>query len=375
MKKISAFFLFCLIFVPHAYAATCNLGYYNQGDECIECEPGYFCAAGVRTACADATNNLYPYSDTGAYDAVWCYLETVPGKYVGASHGGLVDCGAGAYCPGNVRVYYGLPDGYRMTKYTTINNLAHSTNLPEVYNGVNTGIMFKESDAIDFAFSMTDDADPRIVFVAGYGINNGLAMAYIAAQSENMYQLNLNGSLYPVLSRQQIGDGKFRSVRFDFSNDLSLPIYFGSWTDWFWSRTINWYGFKISKSGTVLQNLIPCVRESDGLAGFYDTVGGAFHANHEFGGLPFTAGDVADSFTCPVGMYYAGRGVCRPTHIINFGDYRLYLNNAQRTHPSLAVQIGDATFYGDMAPGRDRGHLRTEYNGAIYSIYNMDLIN
>ncbi len=88
--RLKFILLFCLIFMSHGYAATCNLGYYNQGDRCIECEPGYFCASGVRTACADATNNLYPHSDAGAYDAVWCYLETVPGKYVGVWRGWLL---------------------------------------------------------------------------------------------------------------------------------------------------------------------------------------------------------------------------------------------------------------------------------------------
>ncbi len=111
------------------------------------------------------------------------------------------------------------------------------------------------------------------------------------------------------------------------------------------------------------------------MAGFYDIVGGMFYTNHEFGGLPFTAGSMADGYTCPSGMYYAGRGACRQTHIIHFGDYKLYLHSVKRTHPSFAVQIGDNVFYGDMAPGRKHGHLRTEYNGAVYSIYNMDIDN
>ncbi len=368
--------LFCLIFVPRAYATTCNLGYYNQGDDCIECEPGYFCASGVRTACADATNNLYPYSDAGAYDMAWCYLETVPGKYVDAYRGGLVDCKVGDYCPGNVRVYYGLPDGYKMTKYTTINNLANSYELGDVFNGVNTGITFQDSDAIDFAFSTTDNnPDLRILFIAGYSFISD--EAYIGSQGGGiMYPTSdLHMTLFPVYNRAEIGDGTFNSVRAEYSNSVPEQIYFGSWIDKYWSRTINWYGFKISKSGTVLQNLIPCVRASDNVAGFYDVQGGTFYTNHESGGIPFTAGNVADNYTCPVGMYYAGRGACRPAPIMRFGDYKLYLNNTQRTHPSLAVQIGDTVFYGDMAPGRDRGHLRTEYNGAVYSIYNMDFDN
>jgi len=395
--RLSFVLWFLLMFMTPAYSITCNLGYYNKDDGCVKCEPGYFCASGIRTACADATNNLYPYSDAGAYDVVWCYLVATPGKYVGTYRGGLTDCDTTGYCPGNIRVYYGLPDGYRMTKYTTINNSPTGDKLGDVFNGVNTGIEYKESDAIDFAFSTTDNSDPRILFFAGYDEPQVLTMAYVASSGENMFaQTELKGSLFPVLSREQIGNGEFRSVHVDFSNDLSQSVYFGSWADKFWSRTINWYGFKILKSGRALQNLIPAVRESDDTAGFYDVIGGTFYTNHEFGGIPFTPGDATDVYACPDGMYYAGRGICRncPTglripdvyinksqsmadcgRVMRFGGYSLYLRGAQRTHPSLAVGFGDNVLYGDMIPGREHGHLRVEYNGVVYSVVNMDADN
>lgn len=387
--------LFCLICVSRAYAMTCNLGYYNQGDECIECEPGYFCASGVRTKCADATNNLYPYSDARAYDVVWCYLVTEPGTYVNAWRGGLVDCDSGDYCPGNLRVYYGLPDGYRMTKYTTINNRGDSDELGDVFNGVNTGIDFKETDAIDFAFSTTDNTDERILFVSAR-TSYRLSWTYIASKGADMFANEFdNSTLFPVLSREQIGGGEFQSVHVDYSSNVSNPIYFGSWSDKYWSRNINWYGFKILKSGLVLQNLIPCRRESDGVSGFYDMIGGNFYTNHEFGAVPFTSGDTANVYACPNGLYYAGRGICRscptglriPEYIVSsqsvadcgrvmrFGDYKLYLRSMQRTHPGLAVQISDAVLYGDMVVGRGCGNLRTEYNGMVYSICNIDTDN
>lgn len=390
-------FLFGLVFISPADAITCNLGYYNSGEQCIECEPGYFCASGTRTACVDATNNLYPYSDVGAYDVAWCYLVTLPGKYVDNWRGGMVDCDAAQFCPGNVRVYYGLPDGYRMTKYTTINNSQEIRS--DNFNGVNTGIVFKDSDAIDFVFSTTDDTDNRILFVSTYGRSSYdvpyLSMPYIASAGADMYATrDFNATLFPVYNRTEIGDGTRKSVRVDFSNSVSEPIYFGSWTDREWSRTINWYGFKISKSGSVLQNLIPCWRESDNVAGFYDTVGNKFYTNHNAGTVDFTIGDASDKYTCPVGMYYAGRGICRhcPTglaipdvivssqsiadcgRIMRVGNRKLYLRSVQRTHPSLAVQIGGYTLYGDMTH-QQCGYLRADYQGNIYSVCNSGMDN
>lgn len=391
-------FLFYLIITSRGYAITCNMGYYNSGEQCTECEPGYFCASGVRTSCADATNNLYPYSDAGAYDVSICYLVTESGKYVDSWHGGMTDCDVEQFCPGNLRVYYGLPDGYKMTKYTTINN--SQKNKTDNFNGINTGIAFQDADAIDFAFSTTDFSDNRILFVANYVYkNNGdsyLAYPYIASHGGgNMYATNdFYATLFPVYDRAEFSDGAFKSIRAEFSNSISNPIYFGSWTDFEWSRTINWYGFKISKSGVVLQNLIPCVRESDGVAGFYDTVGNKFYTNHSAGTIAFTSGPAMEKYGCPTGMYYGESGVCRhcpsgltvPDVIIGsqsasdcgramrLGNHKLYLRSMQRTHPSLAVQIGEYTLYGDMTVQKC-GNLRTEYCGDVYSICNMDTDN
>ncbi|MDE6250390.1 MAG: hypothetical protein K2M34_02015 [Alphaproteobacteria bacterium] len=384
--------LFCLIFMAPAYAVTCNMGYYNDGEQCIECEAGYFCASGVRTACSDVTNNLYPYSEPGAYDVVWCYQITTPGKYVASSHGGMIDCDTEQFCPGNVRVYYGLPDGYKMTKYTTINN-DHKIR-PNNFNGVNTGIVFDESDAIDFAFSTTDKADDRILFVTAYNAAGNVAKyAYIASQGGDMYATpELNATLFPVYSRAEIGDGTLKSVRAEYSNFVSNSIYFGSWVDPEWSRTIDWYGFRVLKSDSVLRNLIPCLRESDGKVGFYDTVGNEFYTNHMAGTLDFTAGDVIDKYACPHGMYYGGRGICYNCpaglvvpdimtgvqsvadcgRVMRFGNHKLYLRSAQRTYPCFAVQIGDYVLYGDMTLDKC-GLLRTNYQGDVYSICNIDI--
>ena len=39
------------------------------------------------------------------------------------------------------------------------------------------------------------------------------------------------------------------------------------------------YSFKILEGGVVVRNFVPCVRESDGVAGLYETLGRTFHAN------------------------------------------------------------------------------------------------
>jgi len=63
-------------------------------------------------------------------------------------------------------------------------------------------------------------------------------------------------------------------------------------------------------------------------------------------------------------------GDCGKT--LHIGKYTLHLRSHQLTHPSLAVQYDGRVLYGDMS-SENRGHLRVEYKGSTYSVFNTDI--
>lgn len=85
---------------------------------------------------------------------------------------------------------------------------------------------------------------------------------------------------------------------------------------------------------------------------------------------------------CPDGLYsYPGSdeyGDC--SHILHIGTEQLYLRGNKQTTPSLHVQIGDQIFYGNMTQQNTpmskhtEKHLRTNYDGTIWSIYDDSAI-
>ncbi|MDE6250593.1 MAG: hypothetical protein K2M34_03095 [Alphaproteobacteria bacterium] len=71
-----------------------------------------------------------------------------------------------------------------------------------------------------------------------------------------------------------------------------------------------------------------------------------------------------------------GRGADSLTdcgRVMRFGQYSVWLHNDWRTHPSLSVQYGNHVLYGDMIPESRKKALNVEYNGSVYSVYNMDI--
>ena len=85
------------------------------------------------------------------------------------------------------------------------------------------------------------------------------------------------------LTREEATDGTKRTISFTFTSPSEYNILFGSWNDNTWSRTIDWYSFKIWKGDTMIRDFVPCYRKSDNVAGMYDLLNNTFYTNNGTG--------------------------------------------------------------------------------------------
>lgn len=88
-------------------------------------------------------------------------------------------------------------------------------------------------------------------------------------------------------------------------------------------------------------------------------------------------GDAGVRNQCPDNLTTVGFGAGADSNtdcgrILHVGNYQIYLRSGKTTVPSLAVQIGNRILYGDMSP-EERGHMRVEYAGKVYSVFNADV--
>jgi len=78
---------------------------------------------------------------------------------------------------------------------------------------------------------------------------------------------------------------------------------------------------------------------------------------------------------CPAGVTTIGYGAGADEandcgHILNIGNYKLYLRSARQTTPALVVKDGTGQhFYGNAWPNDVRNTLHVLYNNTVYSIY------
>ncbi|MDO4962494.1 MAG: hypothetical protein Q4E75_00095 [bacterium] len=181
-----------------------------------------------------------------------------------------------------------LPKEYQELEYITIKNDATSGYI----NHIGTLIQFKDSDKIEFEYKSTDNQS-YIMFVAStisttITTNN---KPYISISSNwNMQGLSSYLVTPNTITRSEATDGNVKDVSISYETDSNNYIAFGSWADNSWSRTIDWYTFKIYKTGKLLRNFIPCYRKVDNEVGMYDLVEGKFYENQGSG--DFIAGSL-----------------------------------------------------------------------------------
>lgn len=167
-----------------------------------------------------------------------------------------------------------MPNEYQKIEYVTFQNDA----INGYNNCINTLIRFDKADKVEFTYKSVD-TNINLMFIAGYYSN----------PNDDVY-LGIDSNFYPSdftsitttpsdLSRIQASDGTRRTIEVVFSASRTSYISFGSWVDVNWSRTIDWYSFKIWKGNILLRNFVPCYRKSDNVVGMYDTVKGEFYTN------------------------------------------------------------------------------------------------
>lgn len=155
---------------------------------------------------------------------------------------------------------------------------------------INTGYVMQEDDVIEMSYisTATTSADKALfgVVKSGVGIwstvySNSLYVRFGSSASVTMSSARLRYKLLLKKGSVVIDDINGSPV---FSSMPDIPIYlFASNNN---GNSVNMYGycqsmgFKISKEdGSIVMDLRPCKRDSDGKIGMLDMVGGAFYSS------------------------------------------------------------------------------------------------
>lgn len=131
-----------------------------------------------------------------------------------------------------------------------------------------------------------------------------------------------------------------------------------------------WYYIKVYRSGTLVRDYVPCVRNSDGVAGLYDKVENKFYTNSGTGsfGSGATTGDVVEEYQRVEYIENSG------TQYINTGYYwtsdnvRAVLSANVTTHNQTTSLFGNEEYI-----GRDRYFALIPHNsGGTMKIFSLD---
>ncbi|MDD2391526.1 MAG: prepilin-type N-terminal cleavage/methylation domain-containing protein [Bacilli bacterium] len=230
-----------------------------------------------------------------------------------------------------------IPSGYTFYDYIRITNDSDNG----YHNSINTGIPFNTANKIEFKYKSTDTLS-NILFMCGYVSSTSKAAPYIAASVGSNVTTNsfTNSTLTPNnITRGQASDGTIKSFILDYTSSNTNSISFGSWSDISWSRTIDWYSFKIWNNGTLLRNFIPAKRNSDNILGMYDLVNNVFYTNAGTGA--FTAGSeiILPSPDIPIEIKSVSNFdlVSRTPNILNNGNFTNGTTSWTATTGSLSV--------------------------------------
>ena len=212
-----------------------------------------------------------------------------------------------------------LPPGYRECAYISVTN-------GEQY--IDTGYRVKVTTDIQAHFNVPNFSSDNVLY--GVQINTGSYDAFalrIPAGSTGtkqirVYRLSGGGSsIVTTLDNAVANDIRFST---EYSNGGAVNTYtFNGETKNFAANLrnrlddnilifrVNYggivyanvksvvgtrvYSFKILEGGEVVRNFVPCLRESDGVAGLYETIGRTFHANAASTGGTFAYAERPDN--------------------------------------------------------------------------------
>lgn len=178
----------------------------------------------------------------------------------------------------------GLPEEYRKVEY--IQN-------PEATTAhINTGIIVTEEVKFQVDFQLISPASSTGYFMGEYAYTSfylylGAGLMFQTAFGCTWANSSLKGDnqrhvfTYQFLDGDlHLYDGETEILKRAFSASSSLPIYVaGPAASSGANKSAKTFSSKIWKNGTLIQNLIPCVRKSDSKPGMYDTVTKTFYTN------------------------------------------------------------------------------------------------
>lgn len=230
-----------------------------------------------------------------------------------------------------------IPNGYTFYDYIRITNDSDNG----YHNSINTGIPFNTANKIEFKYKSTDTLS-NILFVSGYLSSTSKAAPYVAASTGSNVTTSgfTNSTLTPNnITRSQASDGTIKNFILNYTSSNTNSISFGSWSDISWSRTIDWYSFKIWNNGTLLRNFIPAKRNSDNILGMYDLVNNVFYTNTGTGVFTIGSEIILPSPDTPIEIKSVGNFdlVSRTPNILNNGNFANGTTSWTATTGSLSV--------------------------------------
>ncbi len=324
-------------------------------------------------------------------------------------------CGAGTYSDTTGLIKCKIAsDGFYTTGNTT-NNPAGFTTLEYLESTgtqwIDTGVIVDSTDlraTIDFQFTQNIEN----TWIAGATTYPGLAGVEGGIYKGELY--TLNGFSY---SSSAIMDRQTATVQTDSLSNLNFYVFGRNFPgDEDDAARAKIYSVQIYDGNTLIRNLVPVRRDSDGTLGMYDTVNNVFYTNSGTG--TFVAGaDVVEVVTgatgqslCPIGYYctsgaqstctnapenteYTATGwtnsncpwqcidkyklrtsnVC--SELCNTGITSLNTNTGilttlwqnKSTTPSIYIQTSDNIIcYADLYPGNATGTIHVEFEGQVY---------
>lgn len=178
----------------------------------------------------------------------------------------------------------GLPAAYRKVEY--IQN-------PEAATAhINTGIIVTEEVKFQVDFQLISSASTTGYFMGQYADTSfylylGAGLAFQTAFGCNWASSSLKGDnrrhvfTYQFLDGDlHLYDGETEILKKAFSTSSSLPICVaGPVVSSRANKSAKTFSSKIWQNGTLIRNLVPCVRKSDSKPGMYDTVTKTFYTN------------------------------------------------------------------------------------------------
>ena len=244
----------------------------------------------------------------------------------------------------------GLPLGYTLLDYIESSGTQY----------IDTGVVSSSNVGIDVVVQYTDLSGTNEQYSFGLGgLTSGLRFALGKTSAQNFLgyntlATNISGLSFVENTTYNIKLGLINNVR-EANVNSTFVVDLSSYNNWTDTRTIplfcrktttegvpvdyakiKMYSAKIYSNNTLVRDMIPARRESDGVLGMYDLANGQFYTNAGTG--TFTAGTTVSD---PVEIYTDGTVETINVHTKNLFDKTTV--TANRYINSSGVVTGDGT--------------------------------